>query len=102
MKSILDFTNENTPVNEEYFNEWFEYTHNRVKETGLPQYRVLVELDGEKVLQEVVVGLRDDEGEILRTYESQNNLTQWLLKGVVGCLIRSSDVVHLSYVSRLD
>lgn len=98
MKSILDFAD---TENEFDWNGWFNRCDGREELVGLNTFNVEYLEDGEDendIWWRAEVGLTEEEATLMRNYENENYLVQFLLKSTMCRLLRNSEIVRLRLV----
>lgn len=95
MKSILDFAD---TENEFDWNGWFNRCDKREELVGLSTFRVEYLEDGDEekdIWWKAEVGLTEEEATLMRNYENENYLVQFLLKSTMCRLLKNSEIVRL-------
>ena len=98
MKSILDFAD---TENEFDWNGWFNRCNERDGMVGLNTFNVEYLEDGEDendIWWKASVGLTEEEATLMRNYENENYLVQFLLKSTMCRLLKNSEIVRLRLV----
>jgi hypothetical protein len=98
MKSILEFADTEKEFD---WNGWFNRNDEREEMTGLNTFSVeyLEDEDAEKdIWRRVKVGLTEEEATLMRNYENENYMVQFLLKSTMCRLLRNSEIVRLRLV----
>ena len=98
MKSILDFADTETELD---WNGWFERNNEREELTGLETFTVEYLEDGEDendIWWKAEVGLTEEEATLMRNYENENYMVQFLLKSTMCRLLKNSEIVRLRLV----
>ena len=98
MKSILDFAD---IENEFDWNGWFNRSDEREGMVGLNTFNVEYLEDGDEengIWWKVEVGLTEEEATLMRNYENENYLVQFLLKSTMCRLLKNSEIVRLRLV----
>ena len=95
MKSILDFADTENEFN---WNGWFKRCDEREELVGLNTFRVEYLEDGDEekdIWWKAEVGLTEEEATLMRNYENENYLVQFLLKSTMCRLLKNSEIVRL-------
>ena len=95
MKSILDFADTETELD---WNGWFEWNNEREGMTGLDTFKVEYLEDGYDIWWKAEVGLTEEEATLMRNYENENYMVQFLLKSTMCRLLENSEIVRLRLV----
>ena len=95
MKSILEFAD---TENEFDWNGWFERNNEREEMTGLETFTVEYLEDGYDIWWKAEVGLTEEEATLMRNYENENYMVQFLLKSTMCRLLKNSEIVRLRLV----
>ena len=98
MKSILDFAD---TENEFDWNGWFNRCDEREELAGLNTFNVEYLEDGEDendIWWKAEVGLTEEEATLMRNYENENYLVQFLLNSTMCRLLKNSEIVRLRLV----
>lgn len=98
MKSILEFADTEKEFD---WNGWFNRNDEREEMTGLNTFSVeyLEDEDAEKdIWRRVEIGLTEEEVTLMRNYENENYMVQFLLKSTMCRLLRNSEIVRLRLV----
>jgi hypothetical protein len=98
MKSILEFADTEKEFN---WNGWFNRSDEREEMSGLDTFSVeyLEDENAEKdIWGRVEIGLTEEEATLMRNYENENYLVQFLLKSTMCRLLRNSEIVRLRLV----
>ena len=98
MKSILDFAD---TENEFDWNGWFNRSDEREGMVGLNTFKVEYLEDGDEengIWWKAEVGLTEEEATLMRNYDNENYLVQFLLKSTMCRLLKNSEIVRLRLV----
>ena len=98
MKSILEFAD---TENEFDWNGWFARSDEREELPGLETFNVEYLEDGDEetgIWWKAEVGLTEEEATLMRNYENENYLVQFLLKSTMCRLLKNSEIVRLRLV----
>lgn len=98
MKSILEFADTEKEFD---WNGWFNRSDEREGMSGLETFNVEYLEDGEEendIWWKAEVGLTEEEATLMRNYENENYLVQFLLKSTMCRLLRNSEIVRLRLV----
>ena len=95
MKSILEFADTETELD---WNGWFERNNEREGMTGLDTFKVEYLEDGYDIWWKAEVGLTEEEATLMRNYENENYMVQFLLKSTMCRLLKNSEIVRLRLV----
>lgn len=98
MKSILEFADIEKEFN---WNGWFDRCNEREGMDGLNTFKVEYLEDGDEendIWWKAEVGLTEEEATLMRNYENENYLVQFLLKSTMCRLLRNSEIVRLRLV----
>ena len=98
MKSILEFADIEKIFD---WNGWFERNNEREGMTGLNTFKVEYLEDGEDendIWWKAEVGLTEEEATLMRNYENENYMVQFLLKSTMCRLLKNSEIVRLRLV----
>lgn len=98
MKSILDFAD---TENEFDWDGWFNRCDEREELVGLNTFSVEYMEDGDEdkdIWWRVEIGLTEEEATLMRNYENENYLVQFLLKSTMCRLLETSEIVRLRLV----
>ena len=95
MKSILEFADTEKVF---VWNGWFERNNEREGMTGLDTFSVEYLEDGYDTWWKAEVGLTEEEATLMRNYENENYMVQFLLKSTMCRLLKNSEIVRLRLV----
>ena len=95
MKSILEFADTEKELD---WNGWFERSNEREELTGLETFKVEYLEDGYDIWWKAEVGLTEEEATLIRNYENENYMVQFLLKSTMCRLLENSEIVRLRLV----
>ena len=95
MKSILEFADAETELD---WNGWFERNNEREEMSGLETFTVEYLEDGYDIWWKAEVGLTEEEATLMRNYENENYMVQFLLKSTMCRLLKNSEIVRLRLV----
>ena len=95
MKSILEFADIEKIFD---WNGWFERNNEREGMTGLDTFSVEYLEDGYDTWWKAEVGLTEEEATLMRNYENENYMVQFLLKSTMCRLLKNSEIVRLRLV----
>ena len=98
MKSILEFADTEKEFD---WNGWFARSDEREGMAGLETFNVEYLEDGDEendIWWKAKVGLTEEEATLMRNYENENYLVQFLLKSTMCRLLKNSEIVRLRLV----
>lgn len=98
MKSILEFADTEKEFD---WNGWFNRSNERERMVGLNTFNVEYMEDGDEekdIWWKAEVGLTEEEATLMRNYENENYLVQFLLKSTMCRLLENSEIVRLRLV----